>query len=381
MRQKLSQHSDLLFVGVMLIAFLGVGFYAYQQRYVNMDNWNTDFSQRSVSLGDIMQSDVPRDAIRAINTPRYTPVSDIDWLAPTSPVIVLRLEGDDASARAYPLAVMLLHEIVNDTVADVPIAVTYCPLCNSPIIYERTVDDNALMFKVSGNLRRSGFIMYDEESESWWQQFTGEAIVGKHTGAMLQIVPSTVVGFGEFVAHYPDGLVMVGDAEQPDQVYGTTPMIGYDSALPMYYREEVDARLPAMERVLAARINGQAIAYPFSALSQWQVVNDSVADVPVVAFWQPGALSVLDNQTIDHSRDVGMAALFKRTLNGEVLRFQVTDAGMVDVNTGSEWNIFGEAVAGELRGQQLERVDCFPHFWFAWAGTYPDTDVYGMAME
>ncbi|MGQ9851612.1 MAG: DUF3179 domain-containing (seleno)protein [Aggregatilineaceae bacterium] len=103
-----------------------------------------------------------------------------EWLQPQSPVVAVSVNG---SARAYPLAIMTRHEIVNDTLGGVPVAVTFCPLCNSAIVFERTVEGQVLRFGVSGLLRNSDLIMWDDATQSWWQQFTGiEA--GNHASHM-----------------------------------------------------------------------------------------------------------------------------------------------------------------------------------------------------
>ena len=108
------------------------------------------------------------------------------------------------------------------------------------------------------------------------------------------------------------------------------------------------------------------------------VINDTVGGLDVVAIWQPGATSTLDQASIDDSRDVGMAALFSRELDGQVLTFRVDDAGSIrDDQTDSVWNVFGTAIEGDLAGDQLRLQFAFPHFWFAWAAFQPDTLIYG----
>lgn len=378
MRQWLVRYGDGFFVVGVIFAFVGVGYYALEQRYMNMHGWETDFSQRTVKLGEIITGNMPRHMMQAVNHPDYAPIEAVDWLHSASPVIVLSLAGDSVSARAYPLALLLVHGIVNDVIADTPFAVTYCPLCNSPIVYGRTIENEVLTFAPTGHLRRSGFIMYDEQTQSWWQQFTGEAIVGVYAGERLPILTSMLVSYEAFTQQYPDGLVLMGDAQQPQMRYQQTRFVGYDSAMPAFYRDEIDPRLPPMERVLTALIDEQAVAYPFSHLAQVGVVNDVVEDVALVAFWQEGALSVLDDAVIDRSRDVGMATLFDRRLpDGRVLSFERREGRFIDRETGSVWNIFGEAVSGALEGAQLTQRDCFPHFWFAWVATYPQTLIYG----
>ncbi|MBI5668604.1 MAG: DUF3179 domain-containing protein [Chloroflexi bacterium] len=326
---------------------------------------------------EIISGGVPRDGIPPIDAPIFESLEDAgQWLQPQSPVIAFEL---DEEARAYPLAILTRHEIVNDTIAGIPVAVTFCPLCNSAIVFKRTVDGQTLRFGVSGLLRNSDLIMWDDQTQSWWQQFTGEGIVGAYTGAQLELLPSLMVGFGQFAAQYPEGVVLSRDSGFGD-VYGSNPYTDYDSSSqPFLFLGEVDDRLFATERVLAGIVGGEPIAYPFIVLSEQRVINDTVGGEAVVAFWQPGATSALDGRVIDESRDVGMAALYSRELDGQVLTFALDDDGTIhDEQTGSIWNVFGMATAGELAGSQLRQLLAAPHFWFAWAAFQPETAIYGM---
>jgi hypothetical protein len=186
-----------------------------------------------------------------------------------------------------------------------------------------------------------------------------------------------VVGFATFRQRYPDGVVLVGDASRPPMSYGRNPYIGYDSSLqPFMFTGVIDSRLPATERVLAGLIDGQPMAYPYTLLSASKVLNDIVGSSPVVAFWQAGAASALDAASIDESRDVGMAALFSALVEGRRLTFSVRSGAIVDDQTGSVWNIFGEAISGEMKGMMLMPYNAYPYFWFAWAANYPHTLVY-----
>jgi hypothetical protein len=139
---------------------------------------NTDFSKSSVDMSEITSGGPRKDGIPSIDKPNFTPASKVD-IPSTVPVISLHLNGD---ARAYPLGILMSHEIVNDRVGGIPVTVTYCPLCNSAIVFDARLDGMELEFGTSGNLRNSDLVMYDRQTESWWQQFLGEAIVGELTG-------------------------------------------------------------------------------------------------------------------------------------------------------------------------------------------------------
>lgn len=338
----------------------------------------TDFCNTSIDLDEIISGGPPKDGIPAVTNPALESIEEANaWLGERAPVIVVEIDGE---ARAYPHAILIWHEIANDEIADVPIAVTFCPLCNSSIVFDRRVDGDVLEFGVSGVLRNSDMVMYDRQTESWWQQFTGEGIVGEYNETLLDIIPSQVISFSDFAERYPDGMVMSRDTGFARR-YGTNPYAGYDTAnSPFLYRGEVDPRLPATEHVLAGVIDDEAIAYSFESLSAEVVINDTLGDVPVVAFWQPGVASSLDASVIDSSRDIGTAALYNRTLeDGTVLTFRYDESAglLLDEETGSAWNLFGEAIDGELAGTELQQLVAAPHFWFAWAAFHPETAVYG----
>ncbi|MCK6578989.1 MAG: DUF3179 domain-containing protein [Anaerolineae bacterium] len=380
--------TTLLFVfALMLIAAVGFeGGLTTVSAQLSCDNppldvsgltrvWDkTDFCQSQTGVFDeIISGGVPRDGIPPIDNPAFESIAEAStWLQPQSPVIAFELDG---SARAYPLAILTRHEIVNDVVSGVPVAVTFCPLCNSAVVFDRTVDGQVLRFGVSGLLRNSDLIMWDDLTQSWWQQFTGEGIVGSYTGTQLTLLPSQVVGFGAFVEQYPDGEVL----SRGGRTYATNPYVGYDSsAQPFLFRGELDDRLFATERVLGTVLGGEAVAYPFPVLAEAIVINDTVGGIDVVALWQPGATSALDQSSIDASRDVGMAALYSRQLDDQTLTFSVdADGAIRDDQTGSAWNMFGTAVEGALNGSQLRQQFAFPHFWFAWAAFRPETSIYG----
>ncbi|MCY3979145.1 MAG: DUF3179 domain-containing protein [Chloroflexi bacterium] len=337
------------------------------------NGWETDFETTIIELDEVISGGVPRDGIPPIDRPVFDDVKSVRRLSDKSPVISLTIDGD---SRAYPLEVMTRHEIVNDVVGELPVAVTFCPLCNSAIVFDRRVDGKALRFGVSGNLRYSDLVMWDDATESWWQQLTGEAIVGDYAGRKLDMASSQLISFGLFRARYPQGKVLRG----PLGLYGNNPYRGYDSSpAPFLFAGKLDERLPAMARVLAAEIDGTAAAYPFDLLRRRLVINDNIAGRDIVALWQGGAVSALDEAVIDVSRDVGMALMFERRLDtGETLTFNFDDGGYMDEETGSRWNVFGEAIDGPLAGAKLRQLHAFPHFWFAWAAFYPDTALYGI---
>ena len=226
---------------------------------------------------------------------------------------------------------------------------------------------------VSGNFYGNNFLMYDQLTESWWYQFTGVAVVGDFTGETLDVIPSQVVGFLSYANRYPEGEILIGDANRPDMNYDLTPYIIYqENSSPVLSNGDYDPRLSAMQRVLSTNVEQTAIAYPFSILRDVGVINDVVDGYPIVAFWQQGA----ENTISRNNENTGQAAIFGRDLNGITLSFYYDDGSIFDEQTNSEWNIFGEAINGDLEGESLYRYDCFTHFWFAWSSAYPETLLY-----
>jgi hypothetical protein len=339
----------------------------------NASYWpDTDFTKHSVDYEEIISGGPPPDGIPAIDDPVFESVSDADdWLGDDFPVMFFELDDD---ARAYPLAILIYHEIVNDVVGGKPVALTFCPLCNATIAFDRTLPDGTLLdFGTTGNLRISDLVMYDRQTKSWWQQFTGEAIVGELTGTQLEFLPSQIVAWSDFKETHPEGKVL-SRVTGFNRSYGRNPYSGYDSInnTPFAYSGDLDGRLPPMERVVAVQISEIDVAYPFRALSEIKVVNDEVAGMPLVVFWQEGTRTTFG----DSDRDVGSSGVFNRQLDDQILSFQVNEIGFTDDQTGSVWNIFGEAVEGPLAGERLETIVAGEHFWFAWAAFRPDTIVW-----
>ena len=335
----------------------------------------TDFSRKTIDLGEVQSGGPPKDGIPAIDDPRLVSIAAADgWLDAREPVIVVTR---NSKARAYPLQILIYHEIVNDVFEGQPIAVTFCPLCNASIVFDRHIDDRVLDFGTTGKLRRSDLVMYDRQTESWWQQFTGKAIVGRYAGTVLQRVPSQIVAYEDFRTSYRDGEVLSRRTGY-SRPYGRNPYRGYDRIgdRPFLFNDPVDKRLPAMERVLSISHAGRHRIYPFSDLKGEGVVNDEIAGLPVAVFYKRNALSVLDQAEIKDSRLVYSVTAFHRRLKNRVLHFEPTKHGFIDTATRSRWNLLGRAEAGPLKGEQLQTVDSGVHFAFAWLAFNPDSEIY-----
>jgi hypothetical protein len=338
--------------------------------------FTTDFSRSSVPYREIISGGPPKDGIPAIDAPLFiSAVEANEWLKPLEPVIVVQV-GEDA--RAYPLQILTWHEIVNDTVGGLPLVVTFCPLCNTAIVFERTVGGQVLDFGVSGRLRYSNMIMYDRQTETWWQQANGEAIVGELLGSRLEFYPGIILGWDEFRSQFPQGIVLSRETGY-FRSYGINPYSGYDDVNNppfLYDGPTTPGVLPPVARVLTVDLNGEAVAYPYELLEPERVVNDTVGGVEIVVFWEPGTASALDTRVLGSGRDVGTAGAYSRTTAGRLLTFRYDVDRIRDEQTGSEWNFFGQAVGGDLLGAQLEPVISVNHFWFSWAAFRPETRIY-----
>jgi hypothetical protein len=341
--------------------------------------WQTDFSQHSVPLSEFQSGGPPRDGIPPIDAPRYVSQGEADaWLASQEPVIAVALEQSDGSlvARAYPLQVLLWHEIVNDTLGETPVAVTFCPLCYTAIAYDRRLEPGGTVydFGTTGNLRHSDLVMWDRQTESWWQQFSGDAIVGELTGAHLTFLPAQIVSWQAFQEAYAEGDVLSRETGF-DRPYGTNPYPGYDDidSRPFLFDGETDDRLPPMERVVGVVREGQGVAYPFPVLQERRLIEDQVDETPIVVLWAPGTSSAVDARDVVTGRDIGQAGVFGRHLGERVLSFSPGPGdGFTDAETGSTWDVSGLAIAGELVGERLTLIPHTVVFWFAWAAFQPE---------
>ena len=340
------------------------------------DQWKTDFDKHTVPLDEINSGGPPKDGIPAIDRPAFVSVAEADgWLGNREPVVVVEHGG---KAKAYPLQILIWHEIVNDEIAGLPVTVTFCPLCNTALAFDRRFDGEVLDFGTTGMLRHSDLVMYDRQSETWWQQASGEGIVGRHAGRQLTFVSSPIVSWKGFKGEYPEGQVLSRQTGYARD-YGRNPYQRYDTRkgpFDRFFSGRQDGRLPAMERVVALAQGDSSVAYSMSALEDRPAVNDTFNGRPIVVLWAPGTASALDAAAIAEGREVGSTGVFGREVGGRVLTFEPAGPGSYrDAETRSTWNIFGRATSGPLAGQRLDPVQHGNHFWFAWAVFMPDTRV------
>jgi len=343
----------------------------------NGDTWHTDFSKFTVSLDEIVPGGPGKDGIPALDRPGFETVQEAGkWLANQDPVAVVRVDDE---VKVYPLQILIWHEIVNDEVGGVPISVTFCPLCNTTLAFRRVFDGRVLDFGTTGYLRHSDLVMYDRQTETWWQQATGEGIVGEYAGRRLSFVPAPVLSWREVRKQLPDALVLSRETGHR-RPYGQNPYVDYDrrgGPIAGFFRSETDNRLPAMERVVALEGGSRPLVIPFSLMRDERVVHLERSGERLVVFWAAGTASALDNERVSGGRDVGSTAVFSTRIGGKDLTFEAKgDGGFRDRETGSVWAVTGDAIQGPLMGQRLDPVAHGNHFWFAWVVFRPETEVW-----
>jgi len=269
----------------------------------------TDFKKTAVDFKEIISGGPPKDGIPSIDKPRFMPAAKVNTqdLAPTEPVIGVIINGQ---AKAYPLRILTWHEIVNDELAGVPITVTYCPLCNSSIVFDRRLDGLVLDFGTTGKLRNSDMVMYDRQTESWWQQFLGEGIVGKMMGKRLKTIPARLESFEKFLARAPQGQVLIPN--DPDKrSYGRNPYERYDStSQPFLFRGDLPDYIEPMIRVIVA--DGRAWSMPLIRK------KGKVEDGGLIVSWTAGQNSALDSSRIRKGRDVGNVTVQRKGADGKL---------------------------------------------------------------
>jgi hypothetical protein len=341
------------------------------------DMRDPSFPPPLIDLEQIISGGPPPDGIPSIDDPQFVSVEEADaWLVDNEPVVYLERNGE---VHAYPVQVLIWHEIINDTVGGVPVAVTYCPLCNSAVSYRREVNGQITTFGTSGRLYASALIMYDRATESLWTHFDGRAVVGALTGQSLDPISSPLLAWSDFKGSFPGAVVLDRDSTGYDRPYGKNPYTGYDDpdAQPFLFRGTVDDRAAAMQRVVGVSVDNAARAWTLEGITDGaaSATNDRVGETPVVVFWKEGQASALEGERVVGGRDVGSVAVFSPVLNGQTLTFSVQNGNFVDDQTRSRWDITGTAVSGELAGESLARLPHLDTFWFAWSTYQPETDL------
>ncbi len=347
------------------------------QSALNAGPDNPAFPPPIVNPGDIVSGGPPPDGIPPIDDPSFVSLEEAQSFITDGDeaVVVVEINGE---AKAYPVSILIWHEIVNDEIGGVPVTVTYCPLCNSAVAYDRRLGDRVLDFGTSGRLYQSALVMYDRETESLWAHFTGQGIVGHFSGAQLDLVPAQTLSIGQFGELYPDGVVLSTDTGYVRD-YGLNPYVGYDSEssqpISGFISQPIDERLVTKRRVVGVVDEAGPIAVTLSSLAEAGTLTITEEGRNVVLFHRSGLASALDDSSISGGFDVGQTgAYIPAGPDGEVLTFSVAGNGVwTDAETGSSWSINGRAIDGPLAGARLTAIPHVDTFWFAWATYRPGT--------
>ncbi len=308
----------LLAVIPLLLAFTATAGESDAPGWMTREWPHTDFSLHVVPLEEIESGGPPKDAIRSIDAPIFTSLQfgqASGWAAgleDSEPVIALEIDGD---ARAYPLGIMIRHEIVNDVVGGEPVAVTYCPLCNASLVFSRLVDGEIFSFGVSGFLRKADLIMFDRQEENLWQQFEGRAIVGERAGQTLTLLPSRLESFGRFRERFPEGKVLIpDDPERRD--YFSNPYRDYDlpGGVSPFYDGPLPSGIEPMARVVAVVEDGKAEAWSLTLLR----LEGEIVKGDLKLTWTKGQNTALGAERIADGRDIGNVVVQRRTAEGWV---------------------------------------------------------------
>jgi len=335
----------------LTIAFLATG---QQPSPVNTDNISE--KEPRVPPEQIVSGGPPRDGIPSIDTPKFVSAAEANL---QNGDLVLGFEIND-DVRAYPLDILVWHEIVNDVVGGEPVAVTYCPLCFTNQVFKRTIEGDVVEFGTSGKLYNSNLVMYDRSTESYWSQALGQAIVGERTGYKLERVPFDVAYWEDWKEINPDTKVLSQDTGF-GRPYGADPYGDYYTSPSIYFPvSNDDDRLGPKEIVVGLGYDGLYRAYPLANIEEEHAINDELAGRHVL---------ITSHYPL-------MARAFDRTVDGQILEFEYKDGLVIDRNTGSEWDIDGVALKGELAGKKLERLPFDQGFWFEWVAFHPDTQLY-----
>jgi hypothetical protein len=313
-----------------------------------------------VPLDKIVSGGPPPDGIPSIDKPKFVSVSEADkFLQDADQVVGLNINGD---IRAYPLQILVWHEIVNDNVGGTPVAVTYCPLCFTNQVFKRTVDGQTVEFGTSGKLYNSNLVMYDRTSNSLWSQALGQSIVGQHAGLKLERVPFDVAFWKEWKQLYPETKVLSRDTGS-SRPYGADPYGSYYSNNDLFFPvSNKDDRLELKEIIVGLENGGQFKAYKLQQIQDTRVINDRIGDKSLALF----------------SLYPFMVRVFDSTLDGQKLEFQYykNSSKITDKQTGSEWNFDGIGTAGPMKGKHLLRLPYDEGFWFEWVAFHPKTALY-----
>ncbi|MFQ5685261.1 MAG: DUF3179 domain-containing protein [Candidatus Scalindua sp.] len=301
---------------------------------------------------------LPRDAIPAIKNPEFVSAGEAG-LDDNEPVVGVTINGEN---RAYAIYLLNHHEIVNDKIGDNAFAVTWCPLANLAVVYNREIGGEDYTFGVSGKLLKNTLVMFDYETESLWPIVYGEAIDGELTGRKLNNIPgSQKTSWGAWKTLHPDTLVLS---------YHGSRTIGYDVYADYHKREDtgiyptknIDERLGIKTNIIGIEVNDKYKAYPFSLFNNTKIVTDKFQGM---------------NLLIYRNNETGTIMVYDRKVDEHVIDFEKYMDYSTDNTTNTTWDLEnGIGIKGGMKGKTLRPVRFLSVYWFVWADYYPETEVF-----
>lgn len=319
----------------------------------------------------------PPDGIPSIDKPIFLRIEKVEeWLSNRDPVIVLR---GTQQVKAYPLQILIWHEIVNDYLDGNAVSVTYSAISNSTAAMYRQARDRTLEFGTTGKLYKGTSVFYDRQTRSYWLHYSGDCIKGRLAGYQLELLPVILTSFREFKRSYPQGRVLSRYTGYRRK-YGRNPYVGYGrpDERPLLFLGELDNRILPKEKVIGISYHHNTMAYPYSLFFGYnrQVIHDEPGGMEIVVFFARGTNSPLDTASISFARDIGSAGVFSPYVDGVRLNFYAAKDGFLDRETGSTWSLLGKCLQGNYKGRELKVIKHHDTFWFAWSTFFPETQVY-----
>ncbi|MCR4320992.1 MAG: DUF3179 domain-containing protein [Candidatus Brocadiaceae bacterium] len=303
---------------------------------------------------------LPRDAIPAIKNPEFVPSTKAE-LDDRESVIGVTIHGE---SRAYSVYLLNHHEIVNDTIGDNAIAVTWCPLANLAVVYDRKIDGKEYTFGVSGKLLKNTLVMFDYETESLWPIVYGKAINGELSGKKLhRVLNYQKVPWGIWRKLHPDTVVL---SYRGLRTVGSDVYKNYHESnkTGIYPVENRDERLRAKENVIGIEVNDKHKAYPLSLFDNKKTVTDTFQGLNILIY---------------KNKETSSTMVYDRMVNGNIIDFEDNPSQefVTDNITRTTWDLEnGIGIKGPMKGLLLQRVNFITVYWFVWADYYPKTDIY-----
>lgn len=360
----------ILFVGALVMFGAAIGGYRlWNDRQTAQSAWPSidggvyaasvtrDGITSLVPGDEVYESGVGEDGVPALTSPKYASVLASDAvIADDLPGIDLEINGEH---RFYPVQILNWHYVINDTWGGKDIAITYCPLCGTPIVYDRTAGGRTLTFSVTGKVYNNNTILKDNETGSLWVQGLGMAVQGELIGTKLSTIPSAFMSWKDWKDAYPGGSVLstnTGIARD----YTRHPYGGYDTSAGVYFpNNHQDPNFGSKWVVYGVTDGTNGVGFADTVLKGYGMVEEKLGDTPIIAVYD---------------FDLEMIRVFSvKNPDGSAMDFSYDFAKrrLTDDATGSVWNSEGVAMSGAMKGQALTEIATIRGYWFCLSSLNP----------